>query len=311
MSESELKECFNIRYAVLRFCLRFIEDTEIVRYKSSALRGGIGEMLLRSHCIADRQCESCGFTEDCTVQRIMYAKMEYLPEFMHSGDGVGYMVECLDERRRFKKGDYIEFVLTLFGKNIVFFSQYLQAVYTLGNIGVGTNKSRYEVVSVKNFLGEEILKQNFVSMKNYKYQTVKDYVNTRIEERENHEQGKLVFKTPVTIKYQGEFIRIFVEDAVKANILRRIYILNCFEGASQDMYQPETEFPEIIFQRAEMVRQPRYSNRKENLMYLRGIQGEIELAGISREWERLLLAGEVLHIGKNTSFGFGKFYLEE
>ncbi len=75
----------------------------------------------------------------------------------------------------------------------------------------------------------------------------------------------------------------------------------------QEIYQPETEFPEIIFQKAEQVKQARYSNRKDNLMYLRGIQGIAELAGISGEWERLLLAGEVLHIGKNTSFGFGRF----
>ncbi|MFG6379231.1 MAG: CRISPR system precrRNA processing endoribonuclease RAMP protein Cas6 [Lachnospiraceae bacterium] len=307
MSKNQLEECLNIRYTTLRFCLQFTENTEIVKYKSSALRGGIGEMLLRSHCIADRECEKCGFINECIVQRIMYAKMERLPDFMHSGDGVGYMIECPDEKCRFQKGECMEFLLTLFGKNIVYFSQYLHAIYILGNIGIGTNKSKYKVISIKNFLGEEILKQDIVYMKNYKYQTVNDYVNARLKEKGTCTEGKIIFEAPVTIKYQGEFIQIFIEEAIKASLLRRIYILDCFEMTEQEIYQPETEFPEIIFQKAEQVKQARYSNRKDNLMYLRGIQGIAELAGISGEWERLLLAGEVLHIGKNTSFGFGRF----
>ena len=43
---------------------------------------------------------------------------------------------------------------------------------------------------------------------------------------------------------------------------------------------------------------------------LKGIVGKADLADISEEWLELLLAGEVAHIGKNTSFGFGKYHLE-
>lgn len=114
----------------------------------------------------------------------------------------------------------------------------------------------------------------------------------------------------LNIRYtKRRFCLQFIEEAVKASLLRRIYILDCFEMLGQELYKPETEFPEIIFQKAEPVKQARYSNRKDYLMYLKGIQGEMELAGISGEWEKLLLAGEVLHIGKNTSFGFGGFRL--
>ena len=43
---------------------------------------------------------------------------------------------------------------------------------------------------------------------------------------------------------------------------------------------------------------------------LKGIVGKADLTGISEEWLDLLLAGEVVQIGKNTSFGFGKYHLE-
>ena len=45
-------------------------------------------------------------------------------------------------------------------------------------------------------------------------------------------------------------------------------------------------------------------------MFLKGIVGEIDLADISDEMLELLLAGELIHIGKNTSFGFGRFILK-
>lgn len=120
-SKSNLEEYFNIRYTILHFKLQFMEDTRVVKYKSSALRGGIGEMLLRSHCIKNRQCEKCDFESQCIVQQIMYSKFEHSPDFMHSGDGVGYIIECFDRKCNFKKGDYLELSLTLFGKIIVFF----------------------------------------------------------------------------------------------------------------------------------------------------------------------------------------------
>lgn len=286
-----------------------MENTRVVKYKSSALRGGIGEMLLRSHCIKNRQCEKCDFESQCIVQQIMYSKIEHSPDFMHSGDGVGYIIECFDRKCNFQKGDYLEFSLTLFGKNIVFFSEYLNAVYALGIEGIGAEKSKYQIASVRNLFGDLILKNNKVYMENYKYQTLADYVNTGLEKNKHWNGKMLVFETPVTIKYQGEFIREFSAEPIKASLLRRIYILNCFENICLEPYKAKTVFPQILFQSAESVRMPRFSNRKVNLMYLKGIQGEIEIAEASEEWQMLLLAGEVLHIGKNTSFGFGKYQI--
>jgi CRISPR/Cas system endoribonuclease Cas6 (RAMP superfamily) len=42
-------------------------------------------------------------------------------------------------------------------------------------------------------------------------------------------------------------------------------------------------------------------------MLLRGIRGSCRLSDVDRTAMALLLAGELLHIGKNTSFGFGRY----
>ena len=100
-----MEKKFSIRYVKLHFTLRMLEDTELPLNKPSALRGGMGEMLLRANCIRDRDCENCDFESECIVRRTMYSKMEIEPKFMSAGDSVGYVIECEDYRTDFNEGD--------------------------------------------------------------------------------------------------------------------------------------------------------------------------------------------------------------
>ena len=70
-----LKRALQIRYVKLRFGLRIAEDTRLPVNKVSAIRGGIGEMLLRANCIRDRQCKSCDFESECIVRRTLYSRL--------------------------------------------------------------------------------------------------------------------------------------------------------------------------------------------------------------------------------------------
>ena len=98
---------FQIRYVKIHFIIRFLEDCILPIFKTSAIRGGIGEMLLRANCVRDRKCEICDFKDECIVRRVMYGKMSIVPKFMSQGDGVGYVVECEVYKELYHK--YIEF----------------------------------------------------------------------------------------------------------------------------------------------------------------------------------------------------------
>ena len=73
MSNEWIKDALNIRYVKLHFEIKFLEDTIMPKNKTSALRGGMGEMLLQANCIMDRDCEHCDFDNECIVRRIMYS----------------------------------------------------------------------------------------------------------------------------------------------------------------------------------------------------------------------------------------------
>ena len=93
-------------------------------------------------------------------------------------------------------------------------------------------------------------------------------------------------------------------------IRRRIYMLNCYEGMDKEWKEQNFKIPEIIWQNHQFVQVERYSSRQNSRMTLKGIKGTIQLDRVDDALLPLLLAGELIHIGKNTSFGFGRFRVE-
>lgn len=309
--EKSLEEILGIRYTKINFTIQLVEDTVLPEQKASALRGGMGEMLLRVNCIRDRNCEACDFESECIVRRTMYSKFERKPDFVTTGDSVGYVMECEDYRTMFCAGDYLKFTLILFGKTIVYFSQYMQAIFSLGQFGVGKNKSKFQIVQVTNQKKEDLLSGDNIYMERYEISTIRDYViyrKRKIEERGF--DGKMTFRTPLTLKSNGVFIDAFEMEAILKGVVRRIFILDCFEGIEADQIEVDKlQIPEIMDQRVRFAHVKRYSNRQKMSMQFHGIKGEVNLISVEENVLEILLAGELIHIGKNTSFGFGKYIL--
>ena len=306
----------DIRYTKLTFTIEFTEDTVLPKQKVSAIRGGIGEMLLRANCVRGRECEGCDFADECIVQRIMYSKYEKKPSFVTTGESVGYVLECDNYKEEFYQGDQLSFHLILFGKNIVYFNQYLQAISMLGGSGLGKHQAHFIVAAVKNQYWQDILVNNSINMGNYQISTVGEYIDYRMRQLQKTQlqnesscySGMLAFRTPFTVKYQGEFIRDLQMEPIIASIRRRLYMLDCFEGIEAEIFWDET--PEVAItthQQSRLEGVNRYSNRRDSAMTLRGIRGKVWFEGADLDTMKLLFAGELLHIGKNSSFGFGEY----
>lgn len=304
--DDQLRSALQVRYIKLHFTISFIEDAVLPVQKVSAIRGGMGEMLLRANCVRDRVCESCDFEAECIVRRTMYSKFPLKPNYVTNGESIGYVLECENYQTYFPEGGTLSFNLILFGKSIVYFNQYLQAFYMLGRYGIGSGHAKFIIVSVKNTCFQDILDGNNLLMKNYQVQTVSNYVIHRMKTVTGSEKT-LAFQTPATLKYNGEFLQKFRMDAILNAVRRRIYMLDCFEGIDNDFYHDyQVPVPDASNQEAKHVKVCRYSSR-QGKMYLHGITGFIQLEELYPETLPVLLAGELIHIGKNTSFGFGRY----
>lgn len=301
-----------IRYSKTHFTLTMMHDTILSTNKVSALRGGIGTMLLNSNCIQNRQCGKCSFIDECLVQRIMYSKFDVKPNYITTGESVGYVFECYDKKRHFRKGDTLEFNLILFGKSIIHFSQYIQAIFSLGQSGLGSHHSHFLISRIQNEYGKDILQNGNIIMKNYLYQTVEDYVQEKLEGLSNYDYSTITlqFLSPTSIKYKGKFITQFDIDPIMQSIVRRIEILNYYENNPISGKDLITSMPNIINEHSFVTEVNRYSSTHNGNIRLQGIIGNITLSDIDENSLIILLAGELLHIGKNSSFGFGKYTVE-
>lgn len=300
---------FDIPYIKLHFYTELMADTVMPETKVAALRGGMGEMLLRQNCIADKNCHKCHFYESCIVQHTFYSVMEKKPAYVTGDESVGYLIECMDRRTKYKKGSRFEFFLTLFGESIVFFNSYLQAFHQLGMAGIGKHHSRFRICEIRNTEGELLVLGSQVDMSRYVIHTISDYILYRKETLLNM-NGKwtLTFQTPLSMKHRRYFMQEFYSEALVKGAARRIQMLNYYTG-TESIFPEFAEYPEIDEQRVRKEAVRRYSGTHNSHITLHGISGNVVFQNMPEECLDYLIAGELTHMGRNTSFGFGKYVL--
>lgn len=304
-----INDIFDIPYIRLRFQTEILSDAHMPETKTAALRGGMGEMLFRQNCVADRNCEKCRFNKVCVVWHTFYTPMEKKPVYVTGDESVGYLLECMDTRTEFAQGSSFEFALILFGDSIAYFNIYLQALYQLGMVGLGKEKAKFRINVVYNTQGRQIIRGNEVNMNHYRIQMVSDYIRRRKEELQSVSgDWTLIFRMPLSMKYQKEYMDQFYAEALVKGAARRVQMLDHYIGTGSGL--PEFfVYPEIRKQTVRETKVKRYSRTQDSHMTLRGITGKIVFDSMPDECMDYLIAGELTHIGRNTSFGFGKYIL--
>ena len=86
------------------------------------------------------------------------------------------------------------------------------------------------------------------------------------------------------------------------------------KGIESDIYikynYSDIIVPKFLQQEHHLVHVCRYSTRKNEKMILKGIKGQALLSELSEDIWQILIVGELIHIGKNTSFGFGRYVIQ-
>lgn len=311
----KIKDILNIRYIKLHFELKLLNDARLPVYKPFALRGGMGYMLMDRYCMADRNCENCTFQSECLMRRILYTGFNVQPYFIKDGGSCGYIIECEDYRTAFSAGDELHFQIILFGKAIIYYQLILEAFIELGKKGLGPDKAIFTVRNVTNTRRQPIYKEGTVFRERYEICTVKEYVDYRLRKKTGH---RAVFHTPATFLIKKNLVVEFDPLIIFRSIVRRLYILNYFEDNYIDTmpigYDGTKNFidpPMASNQKAWILENVRYSTNKNGSYPMKGIKGYVDFPDLTEDQYALLLAGELIHIGKETSFGYGKYTMVE
>ena len=311
MINDKLQKNLNIRYLKLRVDIRIKEKSVLPKYKVSAIRGGIGDAMLRLKCGNDGKCDGCPKESECDVRNFMYAKFNNAPPDMKTNMSVGYVIECENFSEDFDEGDELKFYIILFGDNITRIRLCKEAIREFGKVGIGVRRVKFDFVGFKDDdTGLKLLEDTESDVGVIKHHLVTDYVEKRLRTVGRTDDYMVYFKTGVTIKEKSLFLRELTISGLCNSLLRRIYMLDMYEGIANAPLEIPGEYPEITDQSMQPVVMPRFSNAKQQKMYLSGMRGKAVLTNVSEEWLTILLAGELLHVGKNTSFGFGRYIVK-
>jgi len=305
----------NLDIAKYSFLLKTKEDLVLPAYKGSTLRGGFGVVFRQICCVNKRvnDCSSCLLKEKCVYVYIFETspskasdKLKNLTEIPRP-----FVIEPpLETKTVYNKDETLEFNLILIGRAIDYLPYFIFTFRELGKTGIGKGRKKFELFKVYNFSKEKVYDE-------------KDEVIRNIDSRINF--GKILksflsladnlslsFLTPTRIKFKDDLVVKPEFHIILRFLLHRLSALSYFHCGKEleinyNLLISQAENVRIKSENLTWIDWERYSSRQDTRMKLGGFVGTITYEGDFKEFLPLLLIGQYTHIGKNCTFGLGKY----
>ncbi len=310
-------------------------------FLGSTLRGAFGHSLKATVCIVNhRDCNRCIVADRCVYPYLFETTAnennnqhgQQLPHpfvlspFLLEGSKPG-------DYRHFKKDDELVFELTLMGRAIDYLPYVVYSISQMAEKGFGLqHRSSFKLSEVLCLDTSPISKvydsktEKLTSPTTTK--TLTELVQARLEQlstsfaSSNLIELTLQFTTPTRIRVDKDLQAELSFSLLIRNIIRRISILSKHHGQKQNQQNEWQINVAALLQLAESVQTKnsqqfwwdfeRYSGRQQTYMKLGGFVGQITYSGIAiNALLPIIVAGEILHIGGNTSFGLGKYKITQ
>ncbi len=310
----------SIRMGVWRFVLVAENEGRLPAFKGSAIRGAFGMSLRRMSCVSNinRDCRKCILFENCIYARTFESvnnrekngdkflgNYEYLPHPFTFSDKSG-------GKREYKKGDGLEFEMMLVEPYIEKLPYYIYAVKNAVKKGLGRDKNvRFNLESVRGRNGADIYDPSEDILDNlYKYSVISGE-SLIAGKRQN--AVKLEFITPLRIKSGEKILEKLDFKSFATALLRRVSAIAVhYSQAAVDMdaaeYLKDTAKVNVKSDGLRWHDWERYSSRQKAKMNMGGLVGSAVFEGKELgKYMPLIRMGEILKVGKGTSFGLGEY----
>lgn len=314
-----------IEIGLFSFNLKALENLILPYYKGSTLRGGFGYAFKRVVCaIKEKECHDCILKEKCIYSYIFETPPPSETKVMKKYKTAPhpFIIEPPLERRHvYTPGTELTFGLILIGKAIYYLPYFIFTFDELGRIGIGKGKAKYELKSVicdgKTIYDSETKILRPSSSLNLETSLLNFESKILNSKKHDFKLLKINFLTPTRILHNGHLTLNLEFHILIRNLLRRISLLSYFHCSGDPSGCDFKKIIEIAKNIAIKERSlkwfdwERYSTRQDTRMKMGGFVGEIIFEGEIEPFMPLLKAGEILHVGKGTSFGLGKYRILE
>lgn len=295
---------YDLKYSIIKLEIRFLEDSKLNINKQSAIRGIIGNTLINENCIMSRdkrECKECSLSNKCIAHNIFSPKIK----MENSEEGVSpFVIICDDKRERIEKGDTLTFSMIFFCDTVSYIPLIIRAVRRAGKT-LGIEKNFFELINVFNDEEKLIYDGKRVNLTRVNVKIINDYINARLSVSNDVSIIKII--NPIRYKKNKRFNDNLEEEDLINLVRRRLTTLASLENRvieTEGDYRIEIKDKDLYWEEFN-----RYSNRQGTKMKLGGVKGILELGEISEDAKKLLIAGELINVGKNTSVGLGDYIL--
>lgn len=284
----------NLSAAKYLFRCRAQTRTELPAYKGSALHGGFGHALKKIALFYYDRLFAPGKAGDLPRPLVL------LPP--------------LDDQTRYDPGHTFTFELTLFGSAAHHFSICHSALEYLGReMGFGNNRGKFVIEDIAAAIPPSCSRQKLAGQ----MISGEDIAEGRSGLAYDH--VTLLFPTRLRLKDNGNLVRhappfrlFFARLLGRLNTLSSVYCNGTLTDHNQrDELLEKAKHIEISKQKTFWSDLPRFSGRQQKWMKFGGLQGSVTYAGDLKPFLPYLALGEWTHTGGKTSFGLGKYVMEE
>ncbi len=283
---------FDVQYLSLRVSLISMNRAELPPYLGSALRGVIGQALYRTDKktfdFLYKNGENSGEKQD-----IVKPYMIVPP------------VACTD-KRIVRQGEILNFGIVLLGEAVKYAFPLTRALQGIYQYGLGAKRYPFVLTQIINDMDQRILWRKEIY---YREGANASMIPCH---RLSCAAGAVIrLCTPLRILRGGQLLESISFQTLIRNIINRIRRITERYGGWVD--RGEAEKIQILAAEIKTVKEDlkmeplqRYSNRLHDKMDFSGLMGEIEYEGNLTPFIPWLSAAQILHIGRNTTFGMGR-----
>lgn len=282
----------DFQYLPLKITLVALQRSQLPLYLGSTLRGVIGKILYQT---------------DQEAYQYLYANG------MKAGgqqDTVKpYILEPPDLRigkRMLEKGEKLSFNFLLLGDAIRYISSVVTALEKIEQYGLGAGRYPFRLLQMIHMEEQRVLWREGIY-----YPAGKKEVRIPYRVLPEVEGACIRLRTPLRIRRSGELLTDVSFDVLIRNITNRVMALTERYGgwvdreAAEQLQKISSEI-RTVTANLKVEELERYSNRLQEKMNFSGLLGEMEFAGDLTPFVPWLHVAEILHIGRNTTFGMGK-----
>ena len=280
-------------------------------YAGSMIRGAFGRALRKTACMTkEANCKACPLYRTCPYTAIFETppplegaiqKFSQIPN--------PYVIEPPEwGRHSYEVGERFRFELILWGRARDQIALVIYALQRAFSHDVGHGKASLLSVSVRDERGHSTTI----------YGPGMGRVAPHVQETVLSVPGSTAcirLETPMRLQNNGKPLdaRLITNRAFLMTLVRRVSLLaeyQCATPLAIDFNQLTVESERVALQKSLQWRDwTRYSSRQQRQMSLGGVVGEIVFENLSPALRLFLAAGVMTHVGKNASFGLGRYHI--